>query len=118
MNPARSDRLHDAAREAVTLEDALHYDEPPAWMIPARHSLGAASAHKLAGQPTRSAADVNHALPGGDPRFVSERGSQRRQVAAHQSVVSFGGHGECRAHPRGCLHHRVTPSLRRAEVPA
>src|SRR6185503_10102899 len=28
-------------REAVTLEDALHYDEPPAWMIPARHSLGA-----------------------------------------------------------------------------
>jgi tetratricopeptide (TPR) repeat protein len=28
-------------REAVKLEDALHYDEPPAWMIPARHSLGA-----------------------------------------------------------------------------
>ena len=26
-------------REAVTLEDALHYDEPPAWMIPARHVL-------------------------------------------------------------------------------
>ena len=29
-------------REAVKMEDALHYDEPPAWMIPARHSLGAA----------------------------------------------------------------------------
>ncbi len=29
-------------REAVKLEDNLHYDEPPAWMIPARHSLGAA----------------------------------------------------------------------------
>jgi len=29
-------------REAVALEDALHYDEPPAWMIPARHVLGAA----------------------------------------------------------------------------
>ena len=29
-------------REAVTLEDALRYDEPPAWMVPARHSLGAA----------------------------------------------------------------------------
>jgi tetratricopeptide (TPR) repeat protein len=28
-------------REAVKLEDALHYDEPPAWMIPARHVLGA-----------------------------------------------------------------------------
>jgi tetratricopeptide (TPR) repeat protein len=28
-------------REAVTLEDNLHYDEPPAWMIPARHALGA-----------------------------------------------------------------------------
>jgi tetratricopeptide (TPR) repeat protein len=29
-------------REAVKLEDALHYDEPPAWMMPARHALGAA----------------------------------------------------------------------------
>src|SRR5678815_5560824 len=27
----------DKLREAVKLEDALHYDEPPAWMIPARH---------------------------------------------------------------------------------
>jgi tetratricopeptide (TPR) repeat protein len=32
----------DKLREAVTLEDALHYDEPPAWMIPGRHVLGAA----------------------------------------------------------------------------
>ena len=31
----------DKLREAVALEDALHYDEPPAWMIPARHVLGA-----------------------------------------------------------------------------
>jgi tetratricopeptide (TPR) repeat protein len=29
-------------REAIKLEDALHYDEPPGWMIPVRHSLGAA----------------------------------------------------------------------------
>ena len=28
-------------REAIKLEDALHYDEPPGWMIPVRHSLGA-----------------------------------------------------------------------------
>jgi tetratricopeptide (TPR) repeat protein len=28
-------------REAIKLEDALHYDEPPAWLIPIRHSLGA-----------------------------------------------------------------------------
>jgi tetratricopeptide (TPR) repeat protein len=28
-------------REAVKLEDALKYDEPPGWMIPVRHSLGA-----------------------------------------------------------------------------
>lgn len=28
-------------REAVKLEDALHYDEPPPWILPARHSLGA-----------------------------------------------------------------------------
>jgi tetratricopeptide (TPR) repeat protein len=28
-------------REAINLEDALHYDEPPGWLIPVRHSLGA-----------------------------------------------------------------------------
>ena len=28
-------------REAVELEDALVYDEPPAWMVPVRHALGA-----------------------------------------------------------------------------
>ncbi len=29
-------------RAAVALEDKLRYDEPPGWMIPVRHSLGAA----------------------------------------------------------------------------
>jgi tetratricopeptide (TPR) repeat protein len=28
-------------QEATKLEDALHYDEPPGWLIPVRHSLGA-----------------------------------------------------------------------------
>jgi len=28
-------------RAAVKAEDALHYDEPPSWVIPVRHSLGA-----------------------------------------------------------------------------
>jgi tetratricopeptide (TPR) repeat protein len=28
-------------REAVTLEEALRYDEPPGWMQPVRHALGA-----------------------------------------------------------------------------
>src|SRR5438034_9814803 len=27
--------------EAIKLEDALNYDEPPGWLIPVRHSLGA-----------------------------------------------------------------------------
>lgn len=29
-------------RKAITFEDALRYDEPPSWIIPTRHSLGAA----------------------------------------------------------------------------
>jgi tetratricopeptide (TPR) repeat protein len=29
-------------REGVAFEDKLHYDEPPDWMMPVRHSLGAA----------------------------------------------------------------------------
>ncbi len=28
-------------REAVMAEDGLRYDEPPGWLIPVRHSLGA-----------------------------------------------------------------------------
>ncbi|MCE9594254.1 MAG: hypothetical protein K8S98_08670 [Planctomycetes bacterium] len=31
-----------ALREAVAIEDSLVYDEPPDWMMPARHPLGAA----------------------------------------------------------------------------
>jgi tetratricopeptide (TPR) repeat protein len=31
-----------ALREAVALEDKLRYDEPPAWILPPRHALGAA----------------------------------------------------------------------------
>lgn len=31
----------DKLRDAVKQEDALNYDEPPGWMIPARHALGA-----------------------------------------------------------------------------
>lgn len=31
-----------ALREAVAHDDALRYDEPPDWMLPARHALGAA----------------------------------------------------------------------------
>jgi tetratricopeptide (TPR) repeat protein len=31
----------DELRAALTLEDALKYDEPPAWMIPSRHTIGA-----------------------------------------------------------------------------
>ncbi|HZR05629.1 MAG TPA: hypothetical protein VFA61_07360 [Candidatus Udaeobacter sp.] len=31
----------DELRTALTLEDALKYDEPPSWMIPLRHSIGA-----------------------------------------------------------------------------
>ena len=40
----REGRLNDAIvqlRSAIALEDRLHYDEPPGWLIPVRHSLGA-----------------------------------------------------------------------------
>lgn len=37
----RRDEAFAALREAVTLEEALTYDEPPGWMQPVRHALGA-----------------------------------------------------------------------------
>lgn len=45
----------DAVRrfqEAIKMEDALPYTEPPYWPLPIRHYLGAA--HLLAGQPTEA----------------------------------------------------------------
>jgi tetratricopeptide (TPR) repeat protein len=40
----RDGKLDEGLRElrtAVDAEDALHYDEPPGWILPVRHSLGA-----------------------------------------------------------------------------
>jgi tetratricopeptide (TPR) repeat protein len=40
----REGRIDDglaALREAVQAEDALRYDEPPGWIVPVRHALGA-----------------------------------------------------------------------------
>ena len=44
----REGKLEDGLaqlRAAVKAEDALRYDEPPGWLIPVRHSLGAALLH-------------------------------------------------------------------------
>lgn len=41
LHEGKTDEGIAKLREAVKLEDNLHYDEPPAWMIPARHALGA-----------------------------------------------------------------------------
>jgi tetratricopeptide (TPR) repeat protein len=35
----------DELRAALTLEDGLKYDEPPSWMIPLRHTIGANLMH-------------------------------------------------------------------------
>jgi tetratricopeptide (TPR) repeat protein len=40
----REEKLEEgfaALRAAVKAEDAMHYDEPPGWMVPVRHALGA-----------------------------------------------------------------------------
>jgi tetratricopeptide (TPR) repeat protein len=37
----RRDEAFDVLREGIAAEDALVYDEPPAWMLPVRHALGA-----------------------------------------------------------------------------
>lgn len=41
MREGKSEEGLSKLREAVNLQDGLRYDEPPAWMIPARHALGA-----------------------------------------------------------------------------
>ena len=41
MAEGRIDRGIEQLRAAIQKEDALKYDEPPGWLIPVRHSLGA-----------------------------------------------------------------------------
>jgi tetratricopeptide (TPR) repeat protein len=41
FHEGKRERCFELLREAVTLEDALRYDEPPGWMHPVRHALGA-----------------------------------------------------------------------------
>jgi tetratricopeptide (TPR) repeat protein len=38
----KKDDAFKALRQAVALEDKLKYDEPPSWILPTRHTLGAA----------------------------------------------------------------------------
>jgi tetratricopeptide (TPR) repeat protein len=42
IREGKPDAGYAELREAIKIEDALHYDEPPGWLIPVRHSLGAA----------------------------------------------------------------------------
>jgi hypothetical protein len=37
----KTDRAFQLLRDAVALEESLSYDEPPGWMQPVRHALGA-----------------------------------------------------------------------------
>jgi hypothetical protein len=37
----KTDEAFQLLRQAVALEEALKYDEPPGWMQPVRHALGA-----------------------------------------------------------------------------
>ena len=41
ISEGKNDEGIAGLQEALKMEDALKYDEPPAWMIPIRHSLGA-----------------------------------------------------------------------------
>lgn len=41
MSEGKADEGFAALRAAVIAEDALKYDEPPGWLIPVRHALGA-----------------------------------------------------------------------------
>ena len=41
LRESKLDQGLSQLRAAINAEDALHYDEPPGWILPVRHSLGA-----------------------------------------------------------------------------
>lgn len=77
-------------REAVKLEDALHYDEPPGWLIPVRHSLGAtlmrnkryAEAEKVYREDLRKLPDNGWSLLGlaDSLRAQKKKGAEAKQM--------------------------------------
>ena len=87
-----------ALRQAVALEDALNYDEPPGWLVPVRHALGAAllKRGKLAEAESVYRDDLKHSPNNGWALFglartlsLSGHADEARQVEAQfQSVWS------------------------------
>ncbi len=86
-------------RKAVAAEDALKYDEPPGWLIPVRHSLGAVLMRnrKLcggrAGLSRRSRPAAGQRLVALRPGRESQRAKEERRRSRRQrerSLKKFG----------------------------
>ncbi len=81
------DAAFAALREGVKAEDALVYDEPPAWMVPVRHALGALL--MSAGRYTEAEQIYRDDL-------ARNRDNGWGLTGLHQSLVAQGKHAEAR----------------------
>ncbi len=96
-------------REAVKGDDALHYDEPPPWILPARHSLGAAlmQAGRFAEAEQVYRDDLKH-LPGngwslyGLAQSLDRQGRHRDAMAAEAEFARIWSKADIQIHS-SCL---------------
>ena len=89
------DEAFVSLREAVRLEDALPYDEPPGWMVPTRHALGALLVEK-----------AQHCV---DP-LRAESLFEEAEVVFRQDLETFPGNVWATSGLLSCLERHVTAS--------
>ena len=97
------------SRAAVKQADALRYDEPPGWLIPVRHSLGASLMQ--VGRRSRYIAMILHACRKMVGRFsASHRACESRQRAMRKPLRPTPGSGKSGPKPRCRLQAPVSVS--------
>jgi hypothetical protein len=85
-------------RAAIKKEDGLKYDEPPGWLIPVRHSLGAVLMNNgVLPKPNRSIATISRVCQKMAGRYsdsqkvcASKRKTKRKQKPRRQAFKGSG----------------------------
>jgi hypothetical protein len=86
----KTDEAVAALREAARREDSLHYIEPPAWIQPVRHALGAAlmDARRYSDAEAVYRDDLAHYLENGWSLFGLSRSLKMQRKNAEASAVT------------------------------
>lgn len=94
----KRDEAFAILREGVAVEDALVYDEPPGWMLPVRHALGAllmaderyTEAEAVYREDLRRNRDNGWALTGLQLALKAQKRDQEAEALSERLALAFG----------------------------